>query len=208
MTGCTATTLPTAAIDPAFPLGIARDFSAVFESRDGSLTSTTEVTQAGTGFVLKRSAGTGSVLCDNLTASLRCSSGTGILMPQEEAEKTLRIEAMTAQRLIGQKRVLGDDVAAKEQAVPKGLKLFSETAFSALVQSMVQPTTATLENCYIKTTTEEKEFFCFGGGLMPYWADTTFTPIGDVVMFRLLRAYSTTALTKEQLQKIYQDYKE
>lgn len=204
LAGCAQNVIPTPlTVDTSTPTGVARDFVAVYESRDGTLTSTTEIAQSGTGVVLRKKSDTGSITCNNLTGKLACKNGSGTLLATDDAAKALRIEALTTQRLLGGQRVLGDEVTATAKQIPSNLYLFKKDGFTvALTPYAGTQPESTLNSCYDRTTTEEKEFFCFGADLMPYWADTTFTPIGNVTLTRSLKAYSATSLTAQQMQEL------
>lgn len=206
LASCTQGDMPApVALDTTRPTGISRDFVALYESREGNLVSTTEIAQSGTGIVLRKKSPTQTATCSNITGTgtLLCRSGSGALLSSEDSEKLIRVEALTSQRLLGRHRILGDDIKAVARQIPSNLAVFKKDGFTTALANVAgaQPE-ATLTSCFEKTTTEEKEFYCFGGDFMPYWADTTFTPIGNIVLMRSLKAYSQVTLSPEQMRTL------
>lgn len=203
--GCGEKVMPAPlAMDSGYAMGISRDFAAVFESRDGTLTSLTQVVQSGKSYILKKNTDTGMVLCDNLSGQTRCETNTGALLTSDEADKIVRVEATTAGRLLGRQRALPDTATTVEQAVPAGLELFAQDAFTGPLLAAVgdHKDARTLDSCYIRSNSENKELFCFAGNLMPYWVDTTFTDIGNITLMRSLKGYAEVTLTPEQMQAL------
>lgn len=182
--------LPPLAADATYPTGIAHDFMAVFESKDGSVTGTTEIVQAGTGVVMRKSTSNGKVACANITGALQCRGGTGTLLESDEAEKALRIEATTAQRLINRRREIPEDKQAAAKQLINSQALFSREAFLGLEEYLDSYSQLYMEACYERRIAGEKETFCFAGDLMPYWSDTTITEIGNITLERTLKAYT------------------
>lgn len=201
--GSVLSTLPA---DDSRPLGINKDFLAVYESREGTRSTTINVAQSGTGFVLQRKFQGQTTLCSNLSGQTECRTSTGQLMLTDDTQRVMQIESASLRRFLLRERVLTEGEEPKREPVPNQLHLFKKEAFASAFQAMVDKVSdATLEECFQKTNDEEREYFCFGDNLMPFWASTTFTPLGDVTLLRALQAYTERTLTDEQLQSILEN---
>lgn len=185
------------------PLGIARDFAAVFESKDGQFTARTEVVQSGEKVVLHKTSAVSDIRCDNIERAFTCQTGTGALMSADDTETLLRIDSTTAMRLIGRQRLLEESVPFERQPVPSNMPLFSEENISTWLKPYIGalPDT-TLESCFERVLEEETELFCFGGDLMPYWVSVTSTPLGTITTGRFLKAFAPVSLTDPQLLEL------
>lgn len=181
-------------------------FAALYESREGSQVSTTEVLHTGSGYILRKTSTGLALRCSNLTGTATCRSGTGMLLPADETEKILRMEETSMDRLLQGQRVLVGDTGLKQLSVPQGMRSFGVEAFSASLRPYLTPASLALEGCREQTQEELTEFTCSGGGRMPFWSTTTRTDIGAIKISRLLKALATPKIAPEDLERIAQEF--